>query len=224
MKNLTDWFDKVYVINCAHRPDRLADVTVELERSNMADMQKVTIYPAIVGDWTGIPSDWKAGKGAWGCLRSHARVLEDVMHIRDDRDFMSCESVLILEDDVFFLDGALQDLNAFMEEVPKDWGQIYLGGQHRKKAEALSSNVSVGKSINRTHAYAVNQACLERLYAHISYATDYRNTTKHIDHQLEVAHRRGDWKVYCPPKWICGQVAGNSNINGRNNPEQMWQP
>ena len=59
-------------------------------------------------------------------------------------------------------------------------------------------------------------------HAHISYMQDY-HSNKHIDHQLELAHQRKDWPVYCPVKWICGQRAGTSNISGKDNPDQIWQ-
>lgn len=223
MKNLTDLFDRVYVINCAHRPDRLEDTKKHLEETKMADNDKVHYYPAIIGDWTTCPADWRSGRGAWGCLRSHQRILEDVLHTRDDREGLTLNNVLIMEDDIIFKDNALQKLNEFMEVVPDDWGQIYLGGQHRKtKVETGLNNVVIGKSVNRTHAYAVNQSTFQELYRHISYATDYRKTNKHIDHQLELAHRREDWKVYCPEEWIVGQRAGSSNINGRVNKTKFW--
>ena len=223
MKNLTDLFDRVYVINCAHRPDRLEDTKKHFEETKMADNDKVHYYPAIIGDWTTCPADWRSGRGAWGCLRSHQRILEDVLHTRDDREGLTLNNVLIMEDDIIFKDNALQKLNEFMEVVPDDWGQIYLGGQHRKtKVETGLNNVVIGKSVNRTHAYAVNQSTFQELYRHISYATDYRKTNKHIDHQLELAHRREDWKVYCPEEWIVGQRAGSSNINGRVNKTKFW--
>jgi GR25 family glycosyltransferase involved in LPS biosynthesis len=223
VKNLTDWFDRVYVINCAHRLDRLEDTKRHLEETGMADNDKVHYYPAIIGDWTTHPADWGSGNGAWGCLRSHQRILEDVLHTRDDGGEMTLNNVLILEDDVIFKEEPLKKLNEFMEDVPDDWGQIYLGGQHRrKKGKTESTNVVIGNSINRTHAYAVNKSTIKELYRHISYATDYRNTNKHIDHQLEVAHRRKDWRVYCPKEWIAGQREGNSNINGRFNKTNFW--
>ena len=223
MKNLTDWFDRVYVINCAHRPDRLEEVKKHLEETGMADNGKVIYYPAIIGDWTTCPDDWGSGRGAWGCLRSHQRILEDVLHIRDDRWDLNIDSVLIMEDDVIFKDDALQKLNEFMEAVPKDWGQIYLGGQHRRHPMPIENpNIVIGKSVNRTHAYAVNAPKLTALYRHISYASDYRGSTKHIDHQLELAHRRGDWPVYCPKEWIAGQRAGSSNISGKTNETKFW--
>lgn len=223
MKNLTDWFDRVYVINCAHRPDRLEETKKHLDETKMADNDKVIYYPAIIGDWTTCPADWGSGRGAWGCLRSHQRILEDVIQDRDERGRMNCDNVLIMEDDVIFKDNPLERLNNFMEVVPDDWGQIYLGGQHRRDPkETEDPNVIIGGSINRTHAYAVNQPTLTALYRHISYATDYRGSTKHIDHQLELAHRRADWPVYCPKEWIVGQRADTSNISGKILETKFW--
>jgi len=223
MKNLTDWFDRVYVINCAHRSDRLEETKKHLEETRMADNDKVHYYPAIIGDWVTHPADWGSGRGAWGCLRSHQRILEDVLHARDDRHMMTLDNVLILEDDVIFKEDSLEKLNEFMEDVPEDWGQIYLGGQHRRTPKDTDiPNVRIGNSINRTHAHAINGSSITAVYRHISYATDYRNTNKHVDHQLEVAHRRKDWPVYCPKEWIAGQRAGSSNISGKTNDTQFW--
>ena len=223
MKNLTDWFDRVYVINCAHRPDRLEEVKKHLNETGMVDTEKVIYYPAIIGDWTTCPADWRSGRGAWGCLRSHQRIMEDVIHARDENEVPKLMNVLVLEDDVIFKEDSLEKLNEFMEDVPDDWGQIYLGGQHRRDPTPTDSpNVIVGNSINRTHAYAVNQPNYTKFYRHISYARDYRGTDHHIDHQLEKAHRRKDWKVYCPKEWVVGQRGGRSNINGKVNPTKFW--
>lgn len=223
LKNLTDWFSRVYVINCAHRPDRLAAVMKHLTDTGMADVEKVHVFNAIIGDYTGHPAGFGGGNGAWGCLQSHRRLMEDVMHIRDERGDMLLESVLILEDDVFFTDDALVQLNAFMPNVPSDWGQLYLGGQHRRKPESTPfAGVQLGTSVNRTHAHAISRGHIHRIYHHISYMMDYQGNHKHVDHQLELGHNRKDWPVYCPAKWIAGQEAGTSNISGKNNPRQLW--
>lgn len=224
MKLITDWFDRVFVINCAHRPDRLALVKEELACSGIADLKKVNFFNAIIGDWTSVPDDWKAGRGAWGCLRSHQRILEDLMHDRDEEGDYKWKSALILEDDIFCLEGALDRLQDFMREVPEVWGQLYLGGQHQQ-APAMTdrSNVLIGNSVNRTHAYAISSSHIQKVYRHVSYASDYRDTYKHIDHQLELAHQRRDWPVYCPAKWIFGQEAGASNISGRINERLVWE-
>jgi GR25 family glycosyltransferase involved in LPS biosynthesis len=224
MKTLTEWFDRVYVINCAHRPDRKARVMSHLLGSGMVENpDKLAVFNAIVGDWTTNPACWTSGQGAWGCLRSHQRLVEDVMHDRDDRYQPKLGNVLVLEDDVVFLDKALEDLNRFMEAVPEDWDQIYLGGQHMQQHEDTDNPaVIVGRSVNRTHAYALAAKAWQPFYRHISHAPDYHGSNKHIDHQLELAHRRRDWKVYCPRVWICDQEEGSSNISGKTSPRQTW--
>lgn len=220
---LTDWFDRVYVINCSHRPDRLKAIEKEIRRSGIADWNKVKIFRAIIGDWTTAPADWNSGYGAWGCLASHRRLLEDVLHDRDDRYSLNVRNYLVLEDDVFFVDDAVEKLNQFMKAVPDNWDQIYLGGQHRRNPEPSGiDGMLLGKSVHRTHAYAISERIYQRFYRHICYASDYRNTTKHIDHQLELAHRRGDWTVYCPADWIAGQEAGASNIGDGHSTRQLW--
>ena len=150
--------------------------------------------------------------------------MEDLMHKRDERESLTWDRALILEDDVFFLDNALENLKTFMESIPNVWGQLYLGGQHRKTPTKTEwNNVMLGNSVNRTHAYAINRASVQKVYNHVSYMMDYVDNNFHIDHQLERAHQRKDWAVYCPVKWICGQRGGNSNVSGKNLPPMTWQ-
>lgn len=220
---LTDHFDHVIVINCAHRKDRLAEFWEEVNGKGLVDPAKVAVFSAVVGDHTTHPAGWGAGGGAWGCLRSHQRILEDLMHHRDDRGSLDWGGALILEDDVFFLDGALENLAAFMAAVPSNWGQLYLGGQHRMDPSATADPaVVMGNSVHRTHAYAVSSHYIQRVYQHISYMPDYQ-PRKHIDHQLELAHRRKDWPVYCPPRWLCGQRASASDIGRNITTATTWQ-
>lgn len=221
-KKLTDWFDQVYLINLKSRPDRLLATLGHLESQELADITKVIVAPAVQGTWTSIPACWDGPVGAWGCMRSHQNVLEAILHSRDERDDIIPDTALILEDDVFFLDNALEDLAAFMEAVPADWGQLYLGGQHRRPLTKTDSPlVMTGGSVNRTHAYAVSRPYVQKIYQHISHIPDYKNR-RHIDHQLELAHRRGDWPIYHPAKWICGQRAGRSDISNADNPAFTW--
>lgn len=224
MKKLTTLFDRVYVINCPHRPDRLDRVTRHLLEEELVDIDKVVFYPAVIGDVTSHPAGWGAGNGAWGCLRSHQRIMEDAMHHCDDRWRISWDQILILEDDVVFLEGALERLNEFMAQVPSDWGQIYLGGQHQKRPERTDvEGILRGMSVNRTHAYALHREAIHMVYRHVCYMPDYQGTNKHIDHQLELAHNRKDWNVYCPVEWFCGQEAGESNVSGATNERMIWE-
>lgn len=223
-RKITDWFDRTFVINCAHRPDRLSRLREHVTDGGFADWDRITVVSAVIGDFTGHPAGWKAGNGAWGCMQSHRRILEDVLHLRDERGELTWDSVLILEDDVFFMEDALQRMEGFMPNVPPDWGQIYLGGQHRGTPQPTDRvGVMRGVRIHRTHAYAVSRGSAKAVYHHLSYLPDYLHKGPvHVDHQLEHAHQRGDWPVYCPDKWVCGQEAGTSNVSGREDIRRVW--
>lgn len=218
---LTDLFDQVYIINCQHRPDRKERVSNHLQELDLVDWDKVTWQKAIIGDYTGHPAYWKSGRGAWGCLQSHRRILEDVLHIRDE-DGPVFRSVLILEDDVVFSKDSKEILDIVKGELPEKWGQLYLGGQHKRTPDEYSNHLKVARQVNRTHAYAVHRDIYKRIYQHISHAPDYIDTTKHVDHQLELAHKRRDWLTLCVHPWMAGQAAGSSNISGKIIEEKWW--
>ena len=223
-KSLTDWFERVYVINRPDRPERLERFYKHISENSLADLEKIIVYPAIMGDKTSYPCYFLSGAGAWGCLRSHSNILEGVINEQITTG-EEIKNFLVLEDDVEFIPQPLDMLGAFMVNVPRDWDQIYLGGQHRVEPEMTPiSRVFRGRSINRTHAYALNRKAYKRVYVHINQATDYVGLQNHhIDHQLEVAHRRKDWNVYCPPIWYAGQAEGESDVCGQSLEARRWE-
>ena len=137
------------------------------------------------------------------------------------------ESYLVLEDDVCFQPRAKEMLARLMREVPDDWDQVYLGGQHLKTPQPVAGSPFVlrGVNINRTHAFLLRRKAFARFQQHILHAPDYMaHPGWHIDHQLGQAHERRDWNVYCPAWWLAGQDEGSSNISGRTNPRMWWHP
>lgn len=210
---LHDHFERVVVLNLRYREDRLARFLKGAQASGMLTPSKITVIPAVSGDQCPPPAWWNAGNGAWGCMLSHHRVVCDA--IGDN-----LESVLILEDDAIF------DPKASIDTLPETWGQIYLGGQHLRKPEVCFRRERwlVCSNVNRTHAYALHRSAMAKFAAHIMHAPDYiARGAWHIDHQLGVAHERGDWPVFAPRWWVAGQAEGSSNVSGATNPAQWWQ-
>jgi hypothetical protein len=151
---------------------------------------------------------------------SHVRAVQDALLDGVDR-------LLLLEDDIFFHDRSPKWLERLMHDVPKDWDQIYLGGQHLKEATPLSGTPYIwrARNINRTHAYALHRRVFAKFLQHVLHAPDYiRRGAWHIDHQLGLAHERGDWRTYTPAWWLCAQEEGGSSISGKINPRMWWQP
>jgi len=219
MKILDSQFDRVALISLNRHEKRREQALIALEEQGLSE--QCLIVDAWPGNELPPPAWWKAGGGAWGCLQSHVRALSEAWQA-------GCESVLVLEDDCCWQDRAGEMLGEFFEQLPGDWDQIYLGGVHMQEPEPLVNRPAVlrGESVNRTHAYAVRRGVIPRMLQHVLYAPDYieADYAPHIDHQLEVAHRRRDWRVYTPSWWIAGQEENDSNINGRWHPRKWWHP
>jgi hypothetical protein len=45
-----------------------------------------------------------------------------------------------------------------------------------------------------------------------------------VDHHLEGAHRKKQWPVYAPVRWMAGQGEGYSTILGKYKDAEWWQP
>ncbi len=215
---LTDYFERVYVINLPYKKDRRARLEKHLAEVDIADVSRLHWVRALSGDWSPPPAYFKGGNGAWGCLQTHVRIVQDA--IMDGID-----NYLVLEDDVVFHERSPELLWRLMHEVPGDWGQIYLGGQHLRDPDPVlgSSYVFRCANVNRTHAFALHRRAMVEFQQHVCYAPDYiARGGWHIDHQLGLAHEAGRWRTYAPTWWMAGQEAGSSNISGRTNPRLWW--
>ncbi|WP_367873277.1 glycosyltransferase family 25 protein [Luteolibacter sp. Populi] len=220
MPKLSDYFERIYIINLPYRPDRRERIERHLDELGLAGPGEITWVKAISGDMCWPPSWFKAGGGAWGCLQTHLRLVQEA--IMD-----GIGNYLVLEDDAVFHARAPDHLQLLMDELPPDWGQLYLGGQHLQKPQAVdgTSFVLRGSCINRTHAFALHRRAMAIFQQHIANAPDYiERAPWHVDHQLGIAHERRDWKVYTPAWWLAGQDDGGSNISGRANPRMWWFP
>ena len=209
-------FQKSFVINLPFKSDRLATFkAVYPEYPGL--LPPVETWRAIHGDTVLHPHWWTAGRGAWGCYRSHLQILEHCYN-------MGVESYVVFEDDAIFKPEFCSLLKSFFLELPDDWEQIYLGGQllhttdHPPKR--ISDNVYVPYNVNRTHCFAVHRRGYEKLYQHLN-SVPFQNG-EHIDHHLGRLHESGRLKTYCPAKWLVGQDGGASNISGNINAAMFW--
>lgn len=213
------YFDRIVVINLTKNPERFARIADELKYKCLAGPDDIVRHEAVHGDSMPHPAWYRAGNGAWGCLSSHIEALEDAWNT-------GSEHTLIIEDDAVFANDLLTRFPETMKEVPKEYGQLYLGGQHQQAPEALSDTLWRGTSVNRTHCYAVTRKFIPEILAHIM---DWDTHIKaagnplHIDHTLEIGHQRRYWPVFCPRFWFAGQGENQSDINGRPQREMWWE-
>jgi GR25 family glycosyltransferase involved in LPS biosynthesis len=140
------------------------------------------------------------------------------------------DSVLVFEDDAVFADDFTPRCRQFLDSVPDDWGQIYLGGQHlnfdRTPPERVNEHVAMGRCVNRTHAYAIRRPCIETALRRLDceWPTISPVSQYNFDHQLARCHGT-EWQAYCPMKWLVGQASGKSDVNqdGRYFSTMWWK-
>lgn len=215
--NLRKTFDRVFCINLDRRPDRWKRFQGNLPKDwPFAPVKKVQ---AIDGQKVQRPQWWRQGGGAWGCFRTHLRLIEQCLN-------NGVDSVLLMEDDALFPDDFTVRVRAFLEAVPDDWGMLYLGGQHLHVNNSppirVNDEVFIPYNVNRTHAFALRGKTMTEVYRHLC-RNDWHNGN-HIDHHLGRFHQRRDPEhpVYCPKEWLVGQAGGKSNISGRNPDDRFW--
>ncbi len=181
-------------------------------------------FPAINGRAVRPPAWWRQGGGAWGCMLSHIRILEQALTDGLDR---RGEALLVLEDDALFPPDFAERVARFILALPDDWEQAYLGGQHRglrvRQPQRVNDEVVRPFMVNRTQAYAVRGPFIRVLYQHLcDWPAHARSPRHHVDHRMELLHASGKHKVYAPATWIVGQAGGPSDISGRVTQDRFW--
>lgn len=217
--NLKEYFDRVVLINLRRRPDRLTQVTKSLQLCNWPFKQP-EVFEAVDGLTESCPDSWLSGKGAWGCLCSHHRVLD--LAIRD-----GVRNILVLEDDVRFSPGFRTEIGRFLRSVPNDWDQLMIGGQHSNKfglPQLINPNVYKCSTCERTHCYAIRGDFMRKLRDRWLDGGTF-NGKVHCDWimardpEMQLQHR-----VYSPTFFLAGQDCHLSDVTGVTRLTQFWNP
>jgi hypothetical protein len=217
--NLLTFFDRVVLIGLRRRPDRLAQAAEALRRCDWPFRQP-EYFPAVDGLLSPPPAYFKHGHSAWGCLCSHRRVLGRA--IRD-----GINRLLILEDDVCFVDGFRNRVEKFLQAVPDDWDGLMLGGEHihgYDRPTLVKPGIYRCACCQRTHCYAVRGKYLRKLYQRLRGGGKFKGN-HHCDcimgedPELQPAH-----KVYAPAHFLAGQERSRSDNFAKIFPRQFWNP
>ncbi len=212
-------FDRVLCLNLDRRPQRWEAFCERLKKRDDWPFPEPERYSAI--DGKEIPSDdfppperWKSSPGARGCFLSHRQILGEIA--------AGTENVLILEDDAFCVKNFSEKVTAFLDAVPDDWDQIYLGGQHlqwSRDPRYVNDQVVTSSNVNRTHAYAVTPRYAQIVFEKFS----EDKMIVPVDHQYGTFHKTGAYRIYCPHQWLMGQVDGYSDIVNAQLNWMIWE-
>lgn len=214
---MIDTFERVYCVNLERRPEKWQQFIEGLPRD--WPFKQPERYNAISGKHVSPPSWWTAGRGAWGCYKSHMNLIELCLN-------EGVESVLLLEDDAVFPEDFTEKCKQFLNKVPNNWEMLYLGGQLLKARQhsttPVNDEVFIPHNVNRTHAFALKGGMLNTIYRHINEATTWMRG-HHIDHHLGRLHQRKQHRIYVPKEWLVGQREGKSDISFKHfNNDRFW--
>jgi len=143
-------------------------------------------------------------RGVIGCKISHRDIIQDAV----TKDY---ESVLILEDDVKFLDGFEETFKNAMEQVKDlEWDMLYLGGRHQKPVTYESENI-------------VKMSCTYGAYAYIVHKRAYPKILNYIFHEdngteLDTFYAHGlhaNANCYCIYPHIVEPEKNESDVYGK---------
>ena len=193
MKTLNEYFSKIYCINLDSRPDRYNECLREFKKLNI-DVQRVSGINGKLYFRPGL----NLSAGAYGLLLTNIRIIEDAI-------MNEHKNILVLEDDVKFIDIFYKIFNEKITLLPNDWDLLYLGGNnvfHQGKFNLITGDKNFKvtkenyKTLNHelckttwtqtTHAVAINSKFYDILMDSIR-----KNMTQPIDLQYCILQQAG---------------------------------
>jgi GR25 family glycosyltransferase involved in LPS biosynthesis len=149
--SIDEAFPHKVCINLDRRPERRRRMKDKFEEHGI---RAVRMFAALDGESLDIPAHWSHTPGAYGCLRSHLRVVEEARGAR-------LPSVLIFEDDAVFDPDLREKFSAYVRQLPRDWDMLYFGALHKDELVPVSDNVVRLTRSNSTYAYALRDTIFD---------------------------------------------------------------
>lgn len=150
---LNQSFPHKVCINLERRADRWQRMHAEFARHEIASVHR---FAALDGGALVLPATWRHTPGAYGCLLSHVRVVEEARQLGH-------ESVLIFEDDAVFDPEFKIKFASFSDELPPDWDMLYFGALHKDEPVRVTEHVYRITKANSTYAYALKRSVFDAL-------------------------------------------------------------
>jgi hypothetical protein len=206
MASVNGFFDKVYYINLARRPDRLAHVQNQLASRGIL-AQRVDAVDGLFSTFSCIPSvdvnkkevtlpsHSKISSSEAALVATHKLILIDALK-------NNYNNILILEDDAVFSPSFTEGLGSVVKDLPPNWDIIYLGAlglPALSKRKKYSSALDVALYVLGCHAIGIRSSMFERLLAvstfdkpvDVSYAEELPSINAFVSAQPLVNQKEG---------------------------------
>jgi len=120
MSKLTDFFDKTYCVNLDRRIERWEESLKEFKEWEIGDVSRVS---AVDGKHLNMEDyNTRLNPGELGLVLTNINIIKEAK----EKDY---SSILILEDDVVFVD-EIKNIDSYVELLPDNWDMLYFGGNH----------------------------------------------------------------------------------------------
>jgi GR25 family glycosyltransferase involved in LPS biosynthesis len=207
MNNPFDFFKKIYCINLSHRTDKWQDCLQEFKKLNIEN--KVTRFEGIKFD----PSVYGYISTRAGCFASH----REIINICNKENI---SNVLILEDDIQFINDPIQNLSLALKELPEQWDIFYLGMNPTSEVFSdplirISKNLLKVKSALTTHAIAYNKTSYDDILNNIPEGDGIINWL-HSKISMDgwfMRYYLNTKNVFCPNEFLATQRKSISDID-----------
>jgi glycosyl transferase family 25 len=187
-----------FYINLEHRVDRKAHVESELTKIGLG--LTAERFNAI-----------RMENGAVGCSMSHLKILQNAVA-------QNMNHVLILEDDITFLDPELfrNQFDTFLSRFGKNWDVILLAGNNMPPHLQIDETCIKVTSCQTTTGYLVNGHYISKLMENVKMGLHnlLRSPERHVEFAIDKFWKRlqetDRWFLITPPTVI--QCEGYSDI------------
>lgn len=198
-KNNMDYFDKIYCINLDSRKNRWDRAKEEFKKNNIS----VERISAIEGSKLNLEFPPEIKEGAVGCSLSHLYTMKMAKQL-------NLNNYLVLEDDVKFIENFSEIFPHIIDQVPKDWDMIYLGGQHLhgRNIKQVTENIYKCEYTLTTHSFAIKNTVYDLFIDKLI------DVTKPCDVHLAKEHKNINAYVCIPH--LTWQIDGYSDVEKQN--------
>lgn len=144
---INKYFDKIYCINLDKRPNRWKEGKQEIDKHSLNAVR----FSGVNGNPNNNIKLNGATDGDIGCTLSHYNVIKNAKE-------NNYNIILVLEDDVIFVDNLNELFDKYIKYVPNNWDMLYFGGNHVGGLVHINKHVAKIKHTYTTHAYAIKKS------------------------------------------------------------------